>query len=106
MARPLTLLISLAAVLAAAPSLAAPTPGAPSLPGIPNPKIAAEAPEIGRSGGTLVDAQVSEPRTFNPIVYTDVSTGRALAQIFDGLVEANYITGEVEPALAAPWRGS
>ena len=103
MARPLTLLISLAAVLAAAPSLAAPTPGAPSLPGIPNPKIAAEAPEIGRSGGTLVDAQVSEPRTFNPIVYTDVSTGRALAQIFDGLVEANYITGEVEPALAESW---
>lgn len=83
--------------------LTAPALAAPSLPGIPNPKVAADAPEIGRRGGTLVDAQISEPRTFNPIVYTDASTGRALAPIFDGLVEANYITGEVEPALAESW---
>ncbi len=92
-------LLTIVALLAASPSLAQ----TPSLPDLPNPKVAAEAPEIGRFGGTLVDAQISEPRTFNPIVVTDVSTGRALAPLFDGLVEANYITGDIEPALAESW---
>ncbi|MGQ0569329.1 MAG: hypothetical protein ACT4P5_07320, partial [Armatimonadota bacterium] len=73
------------------------------LPQIPNPKVAADAPEIGRYGRTLVDAQVSEPRTFNPVIVTDVSTGRVLGPLFDGLVEANYITGEIEPSLAESW---
>lgn len=73
------------------------------LPDIPNPKVATDAPEIGKYGGTLVDAQVSEPRTFNPVIVTDVSTGRVLGSIFEGLVEANYITGEIEPALAESW---
>ncbi|MBI3997497.1 MAG: ABC transporter substrate-binding protein, partial [Armatimonadetes bacterium] len=88
--------------LAALAPLAAQPPKL-SLPDIPNPKVATEAPEIGRYGGTLVDAQVSEPRTFNPVIVTDTSTGRVLAPIFDGLVEGNYITGEVEPALAESW---
>ncbi len=74
-----------------------------SLPDIPNPKVAEEAPEIGKFGATLVDAQVSEPRTFNPVIVTDTSTGRVLGSIFDSLVEANYITGEIEPALAESW---
>ncbi len=74
-----------------------------TLPDIPNPKVATDAPEIGKNGGTLVDAQVSEPRTFNPVIVTDVSTGRVLGPIFEGLVEANYITGEIEPALAESW---
>jgi len=74
-----------------------------ALPDIPNPKVATDAPEIGKFGGTLVDAQVSEPRTFNPVIVTDTSTGRVLGTIFDGLVEANYITGEIEPALAESW---
>lgn len=76
--------------------------GAP-LPGMPNPKVDTEAPEIGRYGGTLVDAQSSEPRTFNPVIYTDTGTGGILAPIFDGLVETNYLTGEIEPALAESW---
>jgi len=75
----------------------------PALPGIPNPKVASEAPEIGRFGGTLVDAQISEPRTFNPVIVTDTSTGRVLGLLFEGLVEGNYITGEIEPALAESW---
>ncbi len=75
----------------------------PSLPDIPNPKVVEEAPEIGKFGATLVDVQVSEPRTFNPVIVTDTSTGRVLGTIFDGLVEANYITGEIEPALAESW---
>ncbi|MDR7520942.1 MAG: ABC transporter substrate-binding protein [Armatimonadota bacterium] len=74
-----------------------------TLPGIPHPKVAVDAPEIGRYGGTLVDAQVSEPRTFNPVIVTDASTGRVLGPIFEGLVESNYLTGEIEPALAESW---
>ncbi|MDR7484242.1 MAG: ABC transporter substrate-binding protein [Armatimonadota bacterium] len=74
-----------------------------TLPDIPNPKVAVDAPEIGRYGGTLVDAQVSEPRTFNPVIVTDASTGRVLGPIFEGLVESNYLTGEIEPALAESW---
>lgn len=78
-------------------------PANPALPDIPNPKVAADAPEIGRYGGTLVTAQVSEPRTFNPVIVTDASTGAVLGPIFEGLVEANYLTGEIEPSLAESW---
>ncbi|MDR7544961.1 MAG: ABC transporter substrate-binding protein [Armatimonadota bacterium] len=78
-------------------------PAAPRLPDIPHPKVATDAPEVGRYGGTLVNAQVSEPRTFNPVVVTDASTGAVLAPVFDGLVEVNYITGEIEPSLAESW---
>ncbi len=92
------------AVLLAAGSFSPLGAAAPlSLPDIPNPKVVTESPEIGRYGATLVDAQVSEPRTFNPVIVTDVSTGRVLGQIFEGLVEANYITGEIDPALAESW---
>lgn len=93
--------------LAAALVLAGLAPGGaqprPPLPGLPNPKVATEAPEIGRHGGTLVNAQVSEPRTFNPVIVTDAATGAVLAPIFEGLVETNYLTGEIEPALAEAW---
>ncbi len=60
-----------------------------SLPGIPNPKVAREAPEVGRSGGTYVVSTVSDPRTFNPIIITDTATGEVLSPIFAGLVEQN-----------------
>ncbi|MGH2375353.1 MAG: ABC transporter substrate-binding protein, partial [bacterium] len=76
---------------------------APAFPDIPNPKVAAEAPEIGRYGGRLIVAQISEPRTFNPVIITDAATGAVLGPIFEGLVEGNYVTGEVEPALAESW---
>ncbi len=75
----------------------------PSLPDVPNPKVATDAPEIGKYGGRLVVAQISEPRTFNPVIITDTATGGVLAPIFEGLVEGNYITGEIEPALAESW---
>jgi peptide/nickel transport system substrate-binding protein len=76
---------------------------APQLPGIPNPKVATDAPEIGRYGGTLVNAGIGEPRTFNPVVVTDSATGGVLGLIFEGLVEASYLTGDIEPALAESW---
>lgn len=76
---------------------------APSLPGIPNPKVESDAPEIGRYGGTLVTAQIGEPRTFNPVVMTDNASGSIVGPLFESLLETNYLTGDVEPALAESW---
>ncbi len=75
----------------------------PGSPGNVNAKVAADAPEIGRYGGTFVAAQAGEPRTFNPIVSTNIATDAVLDPIFDSLVEQNYLTGEIEPALAESW---
>jgi len=76
---------------------------APRLPDIPNPKVAAEAPEIGKYGGTYVISSISDFRTFNPVVSQDTASGLVTGAIFDGLVEQNYVTGEIEPALAESW---
>ncbi len=78
--------------------------GAQSQPAnLPKPKVAAEAPEIGKFGGTYIVAQISDPRTFNPIVVQDTASGAVTNAFSDGLVEQNYITGEIEPALAESW---
>jgi peptide/nickel transport system substrate-binding protein len=104
MQRNTPILIILATVLAAAvgaPALtAAPTL---TLPDIPNPKVINYPHEIGKYGGVHVRAQITDPRTFNIIVAQETSSTDILANIFDGLVEQNYITGEIEPALAESW---
>lgn len=73
------------------------------VPGIPKPKVAADAPEIGKFGGTYIVASISDPRTFNPIVVQDTASGAVTGAFADGLVEGNYLTGEIEPALAESW---
>lgn len=72
-------------------------------PALSKPKVAANAPEIGKFGGTYIVAQISDPRTFNPIVVQDTASGAVTNAFSDGLVEQNYITGEIEPALAESW---
>jgi peptide/nickel transport system substrate-binding protein len=86
----------------AALSAAAPAPRF-SLPGIPNPGVNMRAPEIGKYGGTYIISQISDPRTFNPIVVQDTASGAVTGAFADGLVEQNYITGEIEPSLAESW---
>lgn len=76
----------------------------PSLPGLPNPKVMLGDP--GPSGGTFLDAQASDPRTFNPILAQETSSTGAIGSLFDGLVEDNGETTEVEPALAESWTTS
>ncbi|MDR7465532.1 MAG: ABC transporter substrate-binding protein [Armatimonadota bacterium] len=92
-----------AMMAAVSPALAAPgapqTP-VPSLPDLPNPKVA-DAAEPGRYGGTFVVSSISDPRTFNPIVSQETSSPTGL--LFEGLVETNRSTAEVEPALAESW---
>lgn len=74
-----------------------------SLPGIPNPKVATFPPEVGKYGGTYVVSSISDPRTFNPIIVQDTASGAVTNVMFDGLVEQDYITGEIEPGLAESW---
>lgn len=93
----------LTASLTAGSGLAA-APPHPSLPGLPDPKVMVG--QIGRYGGTFLDAQVSDPRTFNPILAQETTSTGPLANLFDGLVETNGETTEVEPALAESWTTS
>ncbi len=77
--------------------------GAPvRLQDIENPKSVTIG-KVGRSGGTLVTSEISDPRTFNLIVAQETSSTIPLARVFDGLLETNYETTEVEPALAESW---
>lgn len=74
-----------------------------TLPDIPNPKVINYPHEVGRFGGVHVRAQLGDPRTFNIRVAQETSSTDILALVFDGLVEQDYITGEIEPALAESW---
>ena len=84
---PLTMRLSVVALAAA-------------LSAIPRPQVAQETPEPGRYGGALIVSQLGDPRTFNPIVAQETSSTDVLRPIFEGLLEQNYISGELEPALA------
>lgn len=54
----------------------------------------------------LVQAILSDPKTFNPVVATDATSSGVGSMIFDGLVFNNPQTGENEPALAESWEFS
>jgi peptide/nickel transport system substrate-binding protein len=75
---------------------------------VENPKISDVAPngKIGKYGGTLVRTSISDPKTFNPVVAKETSSTTITGYIFEGLVEENGLTTEVEPALAESWEFS
>jgi peptide/nickel transport system substrate-binding protein len=98
-----TVLAALAIATLIVPPFAGAAPN-PSLPGLPNPKVMVGDP--GRFGGTFLDAQVSDPRTFNPILAQETSSTGPIGGLFDGLVEDNGETTETEPALAESWTTS
>ncbi len=85
------------------PSLGAAPPHL-SLPGLPNPKVMVG--EVGQFGETFLDAQASDPRTFNPVLAQETSSTGPLGSLFEGLVEDNGETTETEPALAESWTTS
>ena len=58
------------------------------------------APTRGETGGTLVVAQTSEPRTFNPVTATDQPTRDVLSVMSADLVHINRQTLQPELALA------
>jgi peptide/nickel transport system substrate-binding protein len=54
-------------------------------------------------GSQLVDAILTDPKTFNPILASDNTSSSVGGMMFDGLVGQNPITGEIEPELAESW---
>jgi peptide/nickel transport system substrate-binding protein len=72
-----------------------------SLPDVPNPAVVEAEP--GRFGGTFVVTSISDPRTFNVIVAQETSSTGPLGYVFEGLVDTNRTTTEVEPNLAESW---
>ena len=59
--------------------------------------------EPGNRGGTLVIAQRSEPRTFNPVVAVDQNSYGVNARLQADLIHINRATQKTEPALAKSW---
>jgi len=51
----------------------------------------------------LVQAILSDPKTFNTVISTDATSSSVGSMIFDGLIDENPNTGEIEPALAKSW---
>ena len=61
---------------------------------------------IGKQGGALTIATISEPLTLNLAISTDAGSSGVLGYLFDGLTETSWLTDEVEPALAESWEHS
>ena len=61
---------------------------------------------VGKHGGTLTFATISEPLTFNLAIANDASSSGVLGALFEGLTEVSWLTDEVEPALAESWARS
>ncbi len=61
---------------------------------------------IGKHGGALTSATISEPLTLNLAISTDASSSGVLGYLFEGLTETSWLTDEVEPLLAASWERS
>lgn len=79
-----------------------PAPDAPTLnPDIVNPKV--ENAPTGKYGGNLSLYAYDDPKTFNPTLVVDGTSQRFLAYCFDGLVDEDGVTFEIEPALAESW---
>ena len=54
----------------------------------------------------IVQAILTDPKTFNPVISTDATSSSVGGMIFEGLVTENPNTGEIEPALAESWEFS
>ena len=61
---------------------------------------------IGKPGGTLTFATISEPLSLNLAISNDASSSSVLGNLFEGLTETSWLTDEVEPALAESWQRS
>lgn len=60
-------------------------------------------PEIGVNGGTRIDSTTSPPKTFNVYLATETSSTAVLGMVYEGLVETNAITTEVQGVMAESW---
>ncbi|MBM3273710.1 MAG: ABC transporter substrate-binding protein, partial [Candidatus Sericytochromatia bacterium] len=72
-------------------------------PKVEEPSKDAVNPGVGKLGGTLTTAMISDPKTFNYAMSTEQSSSTPLSFVFEGLAEINGITGKVQPAVAEKW---
>lgn len=73
---------------------------------LPMPAGALSVDVTGTHGGRLVTASLSDPKTFNPIVYSD-EMSQTLGQLTQaGLTEFDLIRQEPTPGLAGSWETS
>ena len=61
---------------------------------------------IGKHGGTITYATITEPLTFNLAIANDAGSSSYLSYLFEWLTETSWLTDEVEPALAESWERS
>ncbi len=57
----------------------------------------------GRSGGRLVIAMRSEPKTLNPVLAQDVASRDVIRCLTADLIDINRVSQKTEPALAKSW---
>ncbi len=62
--------------------------------------------QIGKRGGTLTSAILSDPLTFNLAIATDATSSGVVGYLFEGLTEVSWLTNDVEPGLAESWENS
>lgn len=72
-----------------------------SFPGIAN--IDYSAFDIGKAGGSLVIASLSDPKSFNYITAAETSSTDILGRVYDGVVDRDPLTLEWVPSLAEKW---
>ena len=58
---------------------------------------------VGKYGGIFVLASSQEPKTFNPLMATDVYSSQAISLMLSPLVTHDPIKDEIIPALAESW---
>jgi peptide/nickel transport system substrate-binding protein len=64
---------------------------------------AADRSGAARAGGSLVVAQRSEPKTFNPLIAADAPSKDVIWRTTADLIHINRETQRAEPALASSW---
>src|SRR5262249_3312602 len=67
-----------------------------SAPGVPAPTIASQP----KPGGRVIVGDISDVKTLNPVLVTDVSSDMVTSRIYAGLLNVDAKTGDVTPNLA------
>ena len=66
----------------------------------PGASAAGSATEKPVAGGRLVEGQVGDPKTFQPVIATDSVSSNSWGQVYISLLRSNKDTGDLEPGLA------
>jgi peptide/nickel transport system substrate-binding protein len=96
-----TRLLVLVCLLSAVCFAAAPRPDSPN-----RGEELAHADIAGQYGGHLTIGERAEPKTFNPVIASDVVSREIVGRMMGDLIEINRASQATEPALAKSWQVS